>query len=431
MDGLAADPIGQIGDLEIGGFYGSDLTMISAAEGKVPPVLLTPQESEVLESLARTARSLADGIPAGGGGTPAGGLPPQPTLVRVFGAHAAVRVVALQLRLGDAAAVAQVRLEDFEALVTMLGMARRAGQVVPEPEPTVVRAVEPERLILDEGVLALSPLTRVVGAFREPLAAQELAPGDHVRVRASLGEPKVALRVDVLDDRPAPPPLDPAWGEPLTKLAGPGAEADRRMHQGEFLVARQQYLRLLEEMWRSGKLDLTAAAKLTLGILLCHVHAGQLDDAVGVWTAKQEQRPFGLGIWGLEQGQSSEHDLLVYRMVSGFLNSMAAEPAVAARNVRLVMEGVCEQARGTPFHRMALSNWRLHLREVFGEEVPADDLAPWTKEVQSFGRPVVPQAIWFPPPYAWTIDWTSPREATTVGAEPPKKKSWLGRLFGR
>ena len=131
---------------------------------------------------------------------------------------------------------------------------------------------------------------------------------------------------------------------------------------------------------------------------------------------------------------------MVYRLLSAYLNSMSDDVTTAGNYVTKSMEAPLRYGAETDrsMWRLALANWRLHLTEIYGENVDSH-LAAWQAQCKTYGRPVVPKAIWYPQPASWVVDWTTEEPTTLISGAgtasvrqaEPKKKGLFARFFGR
>lgn len=196
--------------------------------------------------------------------------------------------------------------------------------------------------------------------------------------------------------------IDPKRLEEFCQL---GEKADTLLRQGRTRDALKAYEELAAKIETSGSIDSYLMAKLTLGVLRCHVKVADFKSAFTVWNATIEDGLYGIGIYALESAQTTVRDMLTYDLLCAFLHTLAkAEPKEAATAVNQYMSRVCEQAtedadRSTL--RQAVSNWKQHLREIFQGSIPHAFAVPLIKFERTLEEPVKPQPIDFPFPTEW------------------------------
>jgi hypothetical protein len=187
-------------------------------------------------------------------------------------------------------------------------------------------------------------------------------------------------------------------------------------------------------------------------VLLSRIAQDNEAGAHQVWTQRIGDRTtFGLGVWGLENAKVSGHDLAIYCLISAHLHSLAIDRAAAVRGMNDCMDRVASYARevDTSLVPIVLSNWRIHLREIFESElagVPAEAKQAMTRF--SEGVSLAPQRpLTFPRPSPWIVDWEAPdakvRVYTPEGTVHPvapseverfvaaRRPGFFARLFGR
>jgi hypothetical protein len=187
-----------------------------------------------------------------------------------------------------------------------------------------------------------------------------------------------------------------------------GEKAQKLLHDEKYQQALQTYTQLIQKIEDVGGIDSYVVAKTTLGLLLSLVRLGHLDRAFEVWNAPMDESLVGLGIFALENAQTNLDDMITYDCVCAFLHSVSdASKKEAGQAVNQYMSRVCEHAleRGDrALMMLALSNWKNHLRQVFGSAIPYEFAAPIISFEKQFGEPVRPRAIDYPK----QADWTRP-----------------------
>lgn len=183
-----------------------------------------------------------------------------------------------------------------------------------------------------------------------------------------------------------------------------GQAADMFYNTARYEDAEKAYLSLYEDMKRDGVIDLYIASKLVLGLLLCWIEDHQVERAFRLWTSKPSD-DLGEGIYGIERGQTSRHDRVVYDVVSAFFHSLSAgDIGIATASVNELMHRVCEYAHESDplLLGLALSDWKQFLMLLHGQYVPPEVAQPVLEEMERYGRTVPLDGIEFPPPAPWS-----------------------------
>ncbi len=185
-----------------------------------------------------------------------------------------------------------------------------------------------------------------------------------------------------------------------------GEKADALYNGGHFTEAHDAYAKLLLELENSRVFDSYLLSRITLGLLLTHIRSGKLQPAFSIWNANMEESLFGIGIYALEHAQTSIQEMLLYDFVCACLHSFSGgNKDGAASAVNQYMSRICEHLReqqDTQTLRLAVNNWKTHLKEIFGNSIPhrfAEQLITAEREIK--GEPLRPQAIGFPALSAW------------------------------
>lgn len=191
----------------------------------------------------------------------------------------------------------------------------------------------------------------------------------------------------------------------LEELCKMGEKADTLLRQGRTREALKEYETLTKSIEIKGDLDSYLMAKITLGVLRCHVKNGDFKNAYTIWNSTLDDGLHGIGIYALESAQTTVHDMLAYDMLCAYLHTLAeADEHQTAAAVNQYMSRVCEQTVEDADRvtlRMALSNWKQHLKEIFSTAIPFDYAKPLIKFEKLLGEPVKPQPIEFPFPTPW------------------------------
>lgn len=191
----------------------------------------------------------------------------------------------------------------------------------------------------------------------------------------------------------------------LEKLCDIGNEANKLFASGFYKEAEKKYLEIIALIRKSKKMDSYIVSKSVLGLLLTAIKSQNFDRAITIWVKHSADSIFAVGISGLENAQTSVHDMLVYDFICAYLHSVSVNKAQSsAKAVNLYMSRVCEHAIGAGDKntmRLALSNWKQHLREVFEQSIPHGSAAELIKFEKKFGEAAPLSAIDFPKLSAW------------------------------
>lgn len=239
------------------------------------------------------------------------------------------------------------------------------------------------------------------------------------------------------------------------ELCKQGDAADALLAQKDYVQAQSAYEDILDAAIESGVLDSFIVSKIALGLLLSLLGQKRDGAAHELWTKDIEDGPMGMGIWGLENGQTSTHDLIVYFLASSYLHSLSTDADGALTGVNDLMGRVSGYAQEEDESMLPLvvHNWNLHLAEIFeGGDIPDAASAGLRSlegsleaQVQSDGSDSGFSGVTFPPVSPWVIDWNGPDDEVTefspdgtvrrvkAGEEAgrkPKKRGFFSRLFG-
>lgn len=248
----------------------------------------------------------------------------------------------------------------------------------------------------------------------------------------------VALGLQPPPDRPAEPAPMPAPPVPAVpaRAAAPvepeaanfaawcamGEKAAAAYAAGKFQEASLAYQATFDRMLSTRKVDLFVAGKVVLGLLLCHLKLGETQQAFTLWTATKDS-PLWFGIQGLEQGQVSARDAIVYKMIEGFLHSLSlGDKQQAANAVNKIMSTVSDYSfeHEPGWLPQVLSNWHRYLAEVYENGSPPEPVAAaLQRAVKRSGRELPLCAIDFPQPARWVIDWLPEGQAAAGTSTPP------------
>ena len=185
-----------------------------------------------------------------------------------------------------------------------------------------------------------------------------------------------------------------------------GSAADQLLMQGHYADAERAYQSLLSEFEnQKAEVNSYILAKTTLGALICSIKSGQFEKAFGIWTASAEESLQGIGVYALENAQTSIDDMITYDMVCAFLHSISQQPREhSARAINQYISRVASHALeqgDAKLFALALNNWKLHLREVFQGSIPHEFATPLIRFEKKSTEPIRPQAVGFPPLTEW------------------------------
>jgi len=193
--------------------------------------------------------------------------------------------------------------------------------------------------------------------------------------------------------------------EMVEKLCHIGNEANKLYTSGFFSEAERKYFEILSSLEQSKKIDSYIVSKAVLGLLLTSIKSQNFERAITLWTNHGENSIFAVGISGLENAQTSVHDMFIYDFICAYLHSVSVnKPGESAKAVNLYMSRVCQHAfeiKDQKMIRLALSNWKQHLREVFDRPVPHDYAAELIRFEKKYGEVVPLMTIDFPKLTSW------------------------------
>ena len=192
-----------------------------------------------------------------------------------------------------------------------------------------------------------------------------------------------------------------------------GQNADILYREKKYGKAQLGYFQLLRKIQLSEKMDIYILSKTTLGLLLVAIKTEHFEEATEMWTSQQGTL-FGYGVYGLEQGQTSVHDLMLFYMISSFLftKHSKSKPDEAARAVNQYLSHICQFAleQEPELLPMALNNWRLHLNDIYKEGIPQDQKENFEKFEELMIEYEKIDQVQFPDPDGWNLDWIPEEE---------------------
>jgi hypothetical protein len=183
-----------------------------------------------------------------------------------------------------------------------------------------------------------------------------------------------------------------------------GEKADQLLREGRTRDALKTYEEILSGI-EKGHIDSYLMAKVSLGVLRCQVKLGEFKEAYKVWNSGLEDSLHGIGIYALESAQTTVKDMVTYDMLCAFLHSLSAgDKTEMALAINQYMSRVCEHAKeqgDRDLMRLAVSNWKQHLKEVFKTSLPHEFAVELIAFERELSETVKPRPIDFPLPAAW------------------------------
>lgn len=196
---------------------------------------------------------------------------------------------------------------------------------------------------------------------------------------------------------PAQPPAD--------QIAG-GETADALMDAQRPGTAAAAYRALVDDAVATGKPDPLIMGKAVLGLLMSLIFDNRVGEAHAVWI--DEQAPTYLGVWSLENGQTSVHDAMAYNLVAAFLHSLSTGDRNAANHaVDTLMARTTDWAfeNDRQFVPAILNTWRRHLYEIHEGEPAPEYLWELQRAEQRWNAPIPESGLYWMRPYRWVVDW--------------------------
>lgn len=170
-------------------------------------------------------------------------------------------------------------------------------------------------------------------------------------------------------------------------------------------IAAAAYRALIDDAVNTGRPDPLIMGKATLGLLTALIFDNRVGEAHSVWV--DEHGPTYLGVWSLENGQTSVHDAIAYNLVAAFLHSLSTgDPNAANHAVDALMSRNVEWAyENDPQAVPAMINtWRRHLLEIHSGEPAPEYRWQLTQAEQRWGHPIPEGGLYWMRPYRW-VDW--------------------------
>ncbi len=189
------------------------------------------------------------------------------------------------------------------------------------------------------------------------------------------------------------------------KLCEIGNEANKLFASGFYKEAEKKYLEIITKLEKSKQMDSYIVSKSVLGLLITAVKSQNFERAAHIWVNHSADSVFSIGIAGLENAQTSVHDMLVYDFVCAYLHTVTdSKPQHAAKAVNLYLSRVCEHAlelKDEKLMKLALSNWKQHLREIYSSSLPHGVATELIRFEKKFGKVVSLSTIDFPKLSNW------------------------------
>jgi hypothetical protein len=184
-----------------------------------------------------------------------------------------------------------------------------------------------------------------------------------------------------------------------------GAKIDS-LSEKKPLEAAKAYRALRRELEASSGASSFWAAKCVLGEMRALCLVGEIRRATELWNSSMDDGLAGIGIYALENGQVAVEDLLTYDMICAQLHThQAKSQRERAEAVAQYMSRVCEQlleAADKATLRLAIGNWKLHLREIFVGVLPFSAAEPLIRFERLLPEPVpLPQRTRLPALASW------------------------------
>ncbi|MFI1917773.1 hypothetical protein [Nocardia sp. NPDC020380] len=193
---------------------------------------------------------------------------------------------------------------------------------------------------------------------------------------------------------------------PADQVAG-GETADALLEAGRPAVAAAAFRALIDEAVSTGNPDMLILGKSVLSLLTALIFDDRFAEAHAVWI--DEHGPTYGGIWALENGQTSRHDAIAYKLISAFLHSLstgdrnASNAAVDTLMFESVEWAYESDQQAVP---LMINTWRRHLEEIHEGEPPPEYQGLLVAAEQRWGTPIPPDAsLYWMRPYHWVVDW--------------------------
>jgi hypothetical protein len=201
-------------------------------------------------------------------------------------------------------------------------------------------------------------------------------------------------------------------GKSIVELCELGEAADQLYLGGDYEGAEDAYMRVLRKMKNQSTIDSYLMSKLTLGMMLTLICSGKIQDAFNIWTAsiEKESSLFGIGIHGLENGQVSVKDTMLYDFICAYFHSLSGgDPKEAAEALNFYMNRICDYAKDNDPELLptALSNWILQIHNIFEGPPPKTQLEDYEYWAKELGKTETQPDVQFPEPSKWVPEFAA------------------------
>lgn len=365
-------------------------------------------------------------------------LSPRPAQLAVVVARPEAKQVGIRLTQSDVTlqvVMSPKEAADLAAGFTLGGERRAlvAGEIVGLPTDGAP-ALQVRRGTDGSGMTfeVVEGISCATGAHGEFLKVDDLELGQAISVSSM----SVGGCTDVLLRATVVAPLRPAavWKMPtdvaLLELCGIGEAVDAAVAGGELERARALMRAMRKGASQMGRTDSFVLAKLVLSALNCELLAGN-HWASSLWLGRSGDEELDIGRLFIDQGQTSEHDLMLDHQMAAWFQARNVDAEQGAKAVNELMEQACAHAaeHDAGLHRLTLRNWGLHLSTLFDNGAPTRHLEAWERACKAYGQPVRLTVFSLPRPSPWVVDWeghvpSAPVISAGGAASPEKKKGW-------
>lgn len=222
------------------------------------------------------------------------------------------------------------------------------------------------------------------------------------------------------DTEPSQPAVPPAVA--FETACRRGENIDALLWEGRLEEAELQHRQALADLHASGRADAFLVAKHALGLMYALVFQKRHVDAHAIWIARNPPES-ELWVRCLEDGRLGGRDSACYTLVEAHLAALATDRRHALEGMKSrssLAAGWAVEQGDAEVCSSALSNWRLHLYEIYEGGVPPSEM----HELQEFARTTGlsgdfwSDRLWFPRLAPWRPDREPPEAA--VPLPPPE-----------
>lgn len=202
------------------------------------------------------------------------------------------------------------------------------------------------------------------------------------------------------------PQAAPMAQQPPAEQCAAGEYADELLAAGQPARAAAAYRALIADALATGRPDLLIMGKSLLGLLQALILDNRVREAFEVWV--DDGPGTKIGTLALEQGQTSTHDLIGYRLIEAYLHSLSSgDKTAATRAVDTIMANCTDYAvaREPEVVVRMLTNWRRHLTEIYDDAPPPQVFAQVEAAEQRLGYTAPLGPLYWSHPSRWVIDW--------------------------